>query len=206
MALIENIQREDLNPIEEATAYQRLVDEFHLTQDDIAAAVGKDRATVANFLRLLKLPEEVRDEVAAGRLSMGHARALLGARRRAGAAQLGARRRSRAACRCAKPKRSSSARSTKRAGRAPSKPARQRARRRPHARRARSKLRLALGTQVDIVRSGKGGDDRDRVHERRRSCMRIYEILTDGSSSAVSQQVSRGTAPSARASRLTVTS
>jgi ParB family chromosome partitioning protein len=78
MALIENIQREDLNPIDEAHAYRRLTDEFHLTQDEIAAAVGKDRATVANFLRLLKLPEEVRAKVAAGHLSMGHARALLG--------------------------------------------------------------------------------------------------------------------------------
>ena len=77
MALIENIQREDLNPIEEALAYRRLADEFHLTQEDIAAAVGKDRASVANYVRLLKLPEEVRAEVASGRLTMGHARALL---------------------------------------------------------------------------------------------------------------------------------
>lgn len=77
MALIENVQREDLNPIDEALAYRRLADEFHLTQEAIAAAVGKDRATVANVLRLLKLPEEVQAEVAAGGLSMGHARALL---------------------------------------------------------------------------------------------------------------------------------
>ncbi len=77
MALIENIQREDLNPIDEALAYRRLGDEFHLKQEDIATAVGKDRASVANFVRLLKLPDEVRTEVASGRLSMGHARALL---------------------------------------------------------------------------------------------------------------------------------
>ena len=77
MALIENIQRENLNPIDEALAYRRLADEFHLTQEDIATAVGKDRASVANYLRLLKLPDEVRAEVASGRLSMGHARALL---------------------------------------------------------------------------------------------------------------------------------
>jgi ParB family chromosome partitioning protein len=77
MALVENIQRQDLNPIEEALAYRRLADEFHLKQDDIAAVVGKDRASVANYVRLLKLPEEVRTEVASGRLSMGHARALL---------------------------------------------------------------------------------------------------------------------------------
>ena len=77
MALIENIQREDLNPIEEALAYRRLADDFQLTQEDIATAVGKDRASVANHLRLLKLPDDVRSEVASGRLSMGHARALL---------------------------------------------------------------------------------------------------------------------------------
>jgi len=77
MALIENIQRENLNPIDEALAYRRLADEFHLTQEAIANAVGKDRATVANFVRLLRLPDEVRAEVASGSLSMGHARALL---------------------------------------------------------------------------------------------------------------------------------
>lgn len=77
MALVENIQRENLNAIEEAHAYRRLADEFQLTQEAIALAVGKDRATVANVLRLLKLPAEVQAEVASGGLSMGHARALL---------------------------------------------------------------------------------------------------------------------------------
>src|SRR5207249_11587760 len=77
MALIENIQREDLNSIDAALAYRRLADQFQMTQEDIATAVGKDRATVANHLRLLKLPDEVRAEVASGALSMGHARALL---------------------------------------------------------------------------------------------------------------------------------
>src|SRR5260370_21862690 len=76
-ALIENIQREDLNPIEEALAYRRLTDQFELTQEEIAAAVGKDRATVANVLRLLKLPGDVRADVASGALSIGHARALV---------------------------------------------------------------------------------------------------------------------------------
>src|SRR5262249_42263697 len=71
------IQREDLNAIDEALASRRLADDFQLTQEDIASAVGKDRASIANFLRLLKLPEEVRQEVASGRLTMGHARALL---------------------------------------------------------------------------------------------------------------------------------
>src|SRR5262249_60684266 len=77
MALVENIQREDLNPIEEALAYRRLADEFQLTQEAIATAVGKDRATVANMIRLLKLPQEVRAEVAGGRPSLGHARSPL---------------------------------------------------------------------------------------------------------------------------------
>jgi ParB family chromosome partitioning protein len=77
MALIENIQRENLNPIDEAHAYRRLSEEFRLTQEDIATRVGKDRASVANYVRLLKLPDEVRSEVASGTLTMGHARALL---------------------------------------------------------------------------------------------------------------------------------
>ena len=77
IALIENIQREDLNPMEEATAYHQLHEEFGLTQEEISRRVGKERSTVANFLRLLKLPENVKKLLAAGQLSMGHARALL---------------------------------------------------------------------------------------------------------------------------------
>src|SRR4029453_13017435 len=77
-ALIENIQREDLNPIEEAQAYRRLADDLGLTQDQIADAVGKDRSSIANYVRLLRLPNEVRENLAAGALSMGHARAILG--------------------------------------------------------------------------------------------------------------------------------
>jgi ParB family transcriptional regulator, chromosome partitioning protein len=78
MALVENLQREDLNPLEEAAAYQRLVDEFGYTQEQLSDRVGKDRSTVANSLRLLRLPDSVRGLLAEGRLSMGHARALLG--------------------------------------------------------------------------------------------------------------------------------
>ncbi len=78
MALVENLQRTDLNPIEEAEGYQRLVDEFGYTQENLATRVGKERSTVANALRLLKLPPQVRDMVVGGRLSMGHARAILG--------------------------------------------------------------------------------------------------------------------------------
>ena len=77
MALIENIQRENLNPLEEARAYRRLVDEFQLTQEEIATRVGKDRSTVADTLRLLQLPEEIQREIEQGVLSAGHARALV---------------------------------------------------------------------------------------------------------------------------------
>lgn len=77
IALIENIQREDLNPIEMAEAFNRLMQDFTMTQEDLADKVGKDRATVANYLRLLKLPGEIKDMLYKGSLSMGHARALL---------------------------------------------------------------------------------------------------------------------------------
>ncbi|MBI4790634.1 MAG: ParB/RepB/Spo0J family partition protein [Chloroflexi bacterium] len=77
LALVENIQRADLNPLEEATAYRELMDDFGLTQEQVAAKVGKDRATVANALRLLKLPEEVRAALADETISEGHARAIL---------------------------------------------------------------------------------------------------------------------------------
>jgi len=77
IALIENIQRRDLNPIEEAQSYAALVNEFRLTQDDLARRVGRERSTVANMLRLLKLPDAIQKDLAGGVLSMGHARALL---------------------------------------------------------------------------------------------------------------------------------
>ena len=77
MALIENIQREDLNPIEEAEAYRNLMENFDFSQEEMARRVGKDRSTVANSLRLLRLPEKIREDVMQSRLSMGHARALL---------------------------------------------------------------------------------------------------------------------------------
>ncbi|MFC5694553.1 ParB/RepB/Spo0J family partition protein [Pseudomonas sp. GCM10022186] len=78
MALIENIQREDLNPIEEAIALQRLQQEFQLTQQQVAEAVGKSRVTITNLLRLIGLPEEIKTLLSHGDLEMGHARALLG--------------------------------------------------------------------------------------------------------------------------------
>jgi ParB family chromosome partitioning protein len=77
LALLENLQREDLNPLDEARAYQRLQTEFHLRQEDVAQYVGKDRSSIANTLRLLKLPQVLQEDLETGRLTMGHARALL---------------------------------------------------------------------------------------------------------------------------------
>jgi ParB family transcriptional regulator, chromosome partitioning protein len=78
LALIENIQREDLNPIETATAFARLIEQHKLNHEHVAERTGKDRSTITNFLRLLKLPAEVQNDLARGDISMGHARALLG--------------------------------------------------------------------------------------------------------------------------------
>ncbi len=80
LAIIENVQRSDLNPLEEAAGYQQLIDAFGYSQAEIAEGIGKSRPHVANTLRLLKLPESVRVYVADGRLSAGHARALIGAK------------------------------------------------------------------------------------------------------------------------------
>ncbi len=77
VALIENLQREDLNPIEEAAAYRKLMDEFDTTQEQLSATLGKSRSAIANAVRLLNLPDEVQEHVAQGRLSGGHARCLL---------------------------------------------------------------------------------------------------------------------------------
>ena len=77
IALIENLQREDLNPLETAQAFEKLIERFGLIQEQVAVKVGKDRATVANYLRLLTLPEEIKRLLQEGKLSMGHAKALL---------------------------------------------------------------------------------------------------------------------------------
>jgi ParB family chromosome partitioning protein len=172
MALIENIQREDLNPIEEAQAYRRLADQFQLTQDQIADAVGKDRASVANTLRLLKLPEEVRAEVAAGTLSMGHARALLAlpteADQRRTARDIIARNLSVRETESLVKKTSD--------GRAPS--AAPPTPTDVHTRAAEERLRLALGTRVRIVRQGtRGRIEIDFGSEE--ELIRIYEQLVE---------------------------
>lgn len=78
LALIENLQREDLNPIEEALAYRELLSKYQYTQDEVAKRIGRDRSSIANTIRLLKLPETIRGHIISGKISMGHARALLG--------------------------------------------------------------------------------------------------------------------------------
>jgi len=176
MALIENIQREDLNPIDEAAAYERLSTDFKMTQEAIAAAVGKDRSSVANHLRLLKLPQEVRTEVASGRLSMGHARALLGV-----ADEAGQRRVAREVI-----TQNLSVRETeaivKRLDRQPIGGARAGAATAAkvgdvHVRAAEDRLKLALGTRVRIVRKGKAGRiEIDFVSED--ELQRLFEVLT----------------------------
>jgi ParB family chromosome partitioning protein len=174
MALIENIQREDLNPIEEALAYRRLADEFNLTQEGIASAVGKDRASVANFQRLLKLPDEVRNEVASSRLSMGHARALLSLQDEADQRRIA---RDVIA-------RSLSVRETESLVKKiveSGKPHRETAEPKPadvHTRAAEDRLKLLLGTRVRIVRQGtKGRIEIDFVSEE--ELIRIYDQLTE---------------------------
>lgn len=174
VALIENIQRENLTPIEEAQAYRRLTDELQLSQEAIASQVGKDRATVANYMRLLRLPAEVRTALNEGALTMGHARALLAlsdeaAQRRVGRDVIA---------------RGLSVRDTEALVRQESeatpgdkaKPGPSRVD--PNTRAAEDQLKLALGTRVRIVRKGKGGRiEVDFASED--ELQRVFELLTE---------------------------
>jgi ParB family transcriptional regulator, chromosome partitioning protein len=166
-ALIENLQREDLNPMEEAHAYRRLADEFHLTQEQIAEAVGKDRSSIANVVRLLKLPNEVRENVAAGALSMGHARAILGLQDETAQRHL---------ARDVVTKQLS-VRETELLVKKSLEPQASRAdpQKDVHTRAAEDRLRFALGTRVRILRKRKGGrieidfgseDELQRIYEQ----------------------------------------
>ena len=172
IALIENLQRENLNPIEEAEAYRRLIDEYQLTQEEVATAVGKDRATVANYVRLLALPPDVQADVAGGALAMGHARALLGltepAAQRRAARDVVAR--------------GLSVRETeglvKTLGRpTPPRPAGSSPSPDVHTQAAQDRLRVALGTRVRIVRRGRKG--RIEIEFTSESeLQRLFELLT----------------------------
>lgn len=171
VALIENIQREDLNPIEEAQAYRRLTDELQLSQESIAAQVGKDRATVSNYMRLLRLPAEVRTALAEGDMGMGHARALLSltdeaAQRRVGRDVIS---------------RELSVRETEalvKREMGPKPPAPEPPKADPNTRAAEQALRLSLGTRVRIVRKGRGGRiEVDFTSEA--ELQRLYERLAE---------------------------
>ena len=172
VALIENIQREDLNPIEEGVAYRRLAEEFHLTQEQIADAVGKDRSSIANFVRLLRLPQEVRASVASNALSMGHARALLALPDEHAQLRL-----SRDVVSRGLSVRETEALVKRQGSGQAEKPAGDDPRADVHTRAAEEKLRLALGTRARIVRKGKGGRiEIDFVNED--ELQRLYERLT----------------------------
>jgi ParB family chromosome partitioning protein len=171
VALIENIQREDLNPIEEALAYRRLVDDHQMSQDAIGTAVGKDRATVANYLRLLRLPVEVRNDLASASLSMGHARALLAlpdeAAQRRVAREVVSRQLS---------VRDTEGLVRRETAPAPAAPAARPVD--PNTRAAEDQLKVALGTRVRIIRRASGG--RIEIEfSNEDELQRLYEVLTD---------------------------
>lgn len=173
LALIENIQREDLNCVDEAAAYQRLADDFQMTQDQIARAVGKDRSSVANYMRLLKLPEEVRADLAAGTLSMGHARALLAlpepAAQRQAAREVISRKLS---------VRDTELFVKKLGTTGPAKASRPDAGKADvHTRAAEDRMRFALGTRVRIVRRGTAGRI-EITFGSEAELNRIYEQIT----------------------------
>jgi len=175
MALIENIQREDLNPMEAAAAYQRLVDEFHLKQDDIAVQVGKDRATVANYLRLLKLPDEVRGNVASGALTMGHARAIVALTTEIDQKRLARDVVSRGLSVRETEALVKKALSTKTG---PERPESHAPKKDVHTRAAEEQLRISLGTPVEIRRKGKSGTIAISFTNEN-ELQRLYEYLTE---------------------------
>ncbi|MGE0452941.1 MAG: ParB/RepB/Spo0J family partition protein [Vicinamibacteria bacterium] len=148
LALVENIQREELSPLEEALAFQRLQEELRLTQEEIARRVGRDRSTIANTLRLLKLPRELRELLAEGRIDAGHARALLSLDAPEDQLSLGR----------LTARRGLSVREVEhRVARLKAPRASRPARRDPNTRAAEERLRAALGARVAIARRGKGG-------------------------------------------------
>jgi ParB family chromosome partitioning protein len=173
-ALIENIQREDLNPIDRAVAYRRLADEFSLTQEQIAAVVGQDRSSVANFLRLLRLPEDVRDDVAGGRLAMGHARALLALEHEQEIRNL-ARDVTTHGLSVRETEQLVTRELTRRTRGDQKKPVARVLD--VHTREAQDKLRLVLGAKAEIIRRGRGGQIRIPF-KNEEELIRIYEILT----------------------------
>lgn len=173
LALVENIQREELQPLEEAHAFQRLHEEFRLTQEEIARRVGRERSTIANTLRLLRLPREARELLAAGKLDAGHARALLSLERLD--QQLALAR--------AVVKQGLSVREVERRAAALRDGAARPARRRdPNTRAAEERLKAALGVRVRIARRGKGGSLQIEFSGEA-ELQRLYELILKGARS-----------------------
>lgn len=167
IALIENIQREDLNPIETAEAFQRLLRDFNLTQEDLSARVGKERATVANYLRLLKLPDEIKTMLYNGSLSIGHAKALLAVEGKVQQVEA-ARRIVRDGL---------SVRETERLSKKMTRPLKSVAKRDPQIASLEEKLIKQLGTKVRIIHKGKKGGKIEIEYYSLDELDRLLEIL-----------------------------
>jgi ParB family chromosome partitioning protein len=166
LALVENIQRQELSALEEAQAYHRLQEELGLTQEQVARKVGRDRATVANTVRLLRSPREIRDLLGAGRLDAGHARALLALEHADDQVALG-----REAAR-----KGLSVREVERRVALLRAPRKASERKDANTRAAEERLRAALGTRVQIARRGKGGALRI-AFTTEAELNRIFELL-----------------------------
>jgi ParB family chromosome partitioning protein len=167
LALVENIQRQELSPLEEAQAFHRLQEELRLTQEEVARKVGRDRTTVTNTLRLLRLPREVRDLLNAGGLDAGHGRALLALEKAEEQTAL-----AREAARKGLSVREVERRvALMRAPRAKTPPTRD-----ANTRAAEERLRAALGTRVQIARRGRGGQLRI-AFATEAELNRLYELL-----------------------------
>lgn len=170
LALVENLQRSDLNPLEEAEAYLALQEKFGLSQEDIAARVGKARTTVTNALRLLRLPQEVQELLREGRITAGQARPLLALPSREAQVALAER----------AVREGLTARDLERLS---SEPARERPKKKPrpvevHTAAAEEKLTRRLQTRVEIRRRGKGGVLQIHFHSEE-ELMRLYDVLVE---------------------------
>jgi ParB family transcriptional regulator, chromosome partitioning protein len=168
LALVENVQREDLTPLEEAQAFQRMQSELGLTQEEIARRVGRDRTTIANTLRLLRLPRELRELVGQGALDAGHARALLALDAAPDQIALG-REAARKGLSVREVERRVALMRAPRGGRAV-------ARKDPNTAAAEERLRRTLGTRVEIRRRGKGGVVRV-LFKSEAELQRLFELL-----------------------------